>query len=158
MCFKTKSFKTEILIAKNDIICYKNVMLIPDDQKDNSELLLRPYYLYDSTRYTLGKIHKVKNSIFHRRKYINTSRVEGGAFHSKRTLSGYLNTRFDVSSSYNVIVRCTIPKGTAYIQNSFEYISEKIRLDFVIVTRKVQRRVKVMELLNKKCRILKYKD
>lgn len=160
MCFTTKSLKTEILTAKKNIICYKLVRLQHSVQRQNSELILLPKFRYNSTYYVLGTVHSIseKNSILDRRRYIHGLYIEGGVFHSKRELSFYLSDKYDASSIDQVIVRCTIPKGARYIANDTEYISNKIRLDFVIITERLEQYCHhTMTILKNKCKFITYK-
>ncbi len=154
MCFNI--IDNKIKIAEEDITCYKLVILYghdmdiklgqkwyapTDKEYRSSAVKLYPFYRYNDFFYELGKIHKISTkevSIFHRKKPGTLTRkdyVKGGAFHSYKFM--YSNHRSEINmfqvEKFKVRVKCTIPKGSLYLENNTEYISNKIRIDYISV-------------------------
>lgn len=136
MCFITKR-NSKVLVAKTDLVCFKSVTI--DLNQSTTSLHLIPSHNYNSFRYKLGSIHTVINSSFDKLSKLMTLSIDGGAFHSYKT---YSRLEHEIPKSYiqeygakfrNVRVQCTIPKGTRYVRNDTEYVSEQLRIDYILI-------------------------
>lgn len=132
MCLELK--KPEIIVAKEDIICYK-VMIEPWRSNGGwvSPYMFMCYWKGDT--YELGKQLQLLDFSKTVKEYPYL--VEEG-FHSFTSLSGAKKHRKHLSMFNHdngfVIVKCTIPKGTTYVEGLFyscgtrfhSFCSEKI--------------------------------
>ena len=137
MCLHVNA-DTKIKVAKEDIVCYK--VIIEDFESDGMCIWRSPYQgmIYEKGHvYILGEQLKLLQSSHKKYPY----RIEEG-FHSFTNLSDalvFLNS-FEaecISMGMNfksIIVKCTIPKGTTYVEGLFyscgtrfhSFCSEKI--------------------------------
>lgn len=128
MCFTIHPNHTDALIAEEDIPCIKSYRIINKE----SGLLASLYYnhlVHIGETYVLGDCLEV----------ISGEINEG--FHSFDT--GLCASEHVLHNLGDLIlVRCIIPKGTVYYQNSYchEYVSESIKLVSVIDTSKYKDR------------------
>lgn len=162
MCFY--NYKSTLQEAKKDIICYKRVSFMADKdlidnpgkgQTNGHEIKCTPLHQYNSFKYIMGRIHsngtaeiRKHGNIFNRSdigKVLMDDRVEGAAFHSYRRLQNlgqrgksYYRTQPIGHYVQTILwVQCTIPKGALFYMNTYEYISNQLRIDHIILDEKV---------------------
>lgn len=115
MCLRTTMIHSKK--AESDITCYKLVF-----KKDKFISIVINF------KYELNKLYKAKGFVkVNREKHDFYCNINNG-FHSYRTLKDAK----EVGSSAYVVLKCIIPKGTEYWENSDmgwtrEYCSQKIK-------------------------------
>ena len=136
MCFRLNPFETPetaTKIASEDITCYK----ILKGCNSSDEYFIS---LYQDFKYVIGEKYQNKGLGFHFRlgsSDYNTPDIYEvyEAFHSFKyeetalfELDGYSKQRY----SKIVAVKCTIPKGSKYVENDAFYASDTIIIDEII--------------------------
>ena len=119
MCLDLLPSATNVRIAEEDIICYKRVLIMSEENESDS--FRTPYYGM------IIKIGKTYNSDLH---YIDNDNIVTRGLHSFAVLSDAFN------NGYGYIVRCIIPKGAEYYTGMFgdaqAYASDMLKYDCII--------------------------
>lgn len=139
MCFRLNPLETPetaTKIANEDITCYKILKSYSYTIEENNDEALKS--LYQNFEYAIGKKYQQTNLNFkvtHDAMYGCCYYEVHEAFHSYKYQETALCELYEYASrSYMriVAVKCTIPKGSKYVENDCYYASDSIILNEII--------------------------
>ena len=120
MCFIPKRKNSiRLKIARKNITCYKIVY----KSKTSDDTLISHIY---NQEYIIGGLYKTHIGI-HRPNATEQNVVVESGFHSYRRKPNPKSIDYD-----EFIATCTIPKGSIYARNKYEYVSSHIIINKVI--------------------------
>ena len=118
MCLKSKAFYPKK--AKEDIVCYKRLLLPSIPSPKDNDCFISPFYAFVwklGEEYTAEKATSIK---YEANYYGNWCKIENGYFH---TFVHYKDCDDITNGLTDVIVKCIIPKGTYYYEGVINYSS-----------------------------------
>ncbi len=126
MCFY-KRIGDKIQIAKKDITVYKVVRYY--HVNNNSFTSLYQEFLYEFNKLYKEPCFDTISYGFHSYKY--SKYLNNGVIISKKL--SYCKRYYNEHYTDSIILECTIPKGSIYIFNSTDYISNQIIIDNIVL-------------------------
>lgn len=132
MCFYVNpEVQSRVKIAKEDIICYKEV--IPISEKTGKQIIpTKSTKSFHSAMYSniyRGRNMRSKVVIYKLGKTYNAKDCEGIDIKNLKNKNGMINEGFhaDLDCYYLDNLKCIIPKGTKYYKNNSQLVAMKIK-------------------------------